>query len=70
MINKRQVKNRKRLANLTIIILTIEIIMTFGIIGNIELEAKTNIFAIWFYIINSIFSIILIELCNYLKIEI
>ena len=70
MINKRQDQNRKRLAKITIIVLTIEVILTFGIVGNIELEAKTSIFAIWFYIINSIFSIILIELCNYLKIEI
>ena len=70
MMNKRQKKNRKRLAKITIIVLTIEIITTFGIVGNIELEAKTSIVTIWFYIINSIFSIVLLELCDYLKIEI
>ena len=68
-MNKRQRKNRRTLRKITIASVVLEIFLIFGIIGNIELGVATNIKAIIFFILNTIFSICLIELCNCLKIK-
>ena len=68
-MNKRQRKNRRTLRKITIASLVLEIFLIFGLVGNIELGVDTNIKAIIFFILNTIFSICTIELCNCLKIE-
>jgi len=67
-MTKRQRNNRKRLAQLTTFILIFELVLIYSIIFLLKYQLITFNLIITF-IVNSIISILLYELCNYLKIE-